>query len=88
VLWVRAEPISCATSWSKMDDHHGRKLPSVRVCPGDRLLAVVAISAPPLDLYYLVSGVLVQLLWVNWRMQPARRASAVSPSVATRTVNW
>jgi putative ABC transport system permease protein len=42
---------------------------------------------PRLDLYYLVSGVLV--LWLLGQLaawQPARRASAVSPSVATRTV--
>jgi putative ABC transport system permease protein len=42
---------------------------------------------PRLDLYYLVGGVLV--LWIIGQLaawQPARRASAVSPSVATRTV--
>jgi putative ABC transport system permease protein len=42
---------------------------------------------PRLDLYYLVGGVLA--LWVIGQLaawQPARRASAVSPSVATRTV--
>jgi putative ABC transport system permease protein len=42
---------------------------------------------PRLDLYYLVGGVLS--LWLIGQLaawQPARRASAVSPSVATRTV--
>jgi putative ABC transport system permease protein len=42
---------------------------------------------PRLDLYYLVGGVLV--LWSIGQLaawQPARRASAISPSVATRTV--
>lgn len=42
---------------------------------------------PRLDLYYLVGGVLA--LWGIGQLaawQPARRASAVSPSVATRTV--
>ena len=41
---------------------------------------------PRLDLYYLVGGVLV--LWLIGQLaawQPARRAAAVSPSVATRT---
>jgi putative ABC transport system permease protein len=42
---------------------------------------------PRLDLYYLVGGVLT--LWAIGQLaawQPARRASAISPSVATRTV--
>ena len=42
---------------------------------------------PRLDLYYLVGG--IPLLWTIGQLaawQPARRASAVSPSVATRTV--
>lgn len=42
---------------------------------------------PRLDLYYLVGGVLV--LWLIGQLaawQPARKASGVSPSVATRTV--
>lgn len=42
---------------------------------------------PRLDLYYLVGGVLA--LWGIGQLaawQPARRASAISPSVATRTV--
>ena len=42
---------------------------------------------PRLDLYYLVGGVLA--LWAIGQLaawQPARRASGVSPSVATRTV--
>jgi putative ABC transport system permease protein len=44
-------------------------------------------ALPRLDLYYLVGGVLA--LWVIGQLaawQPARRASAVPPSVATRTV--
>ena len=44
-------------------------------------------ALPRLDLYYLVGGILV--LWVIGQLavwQPARRASRVSPSVATRTV--
>ena len=47
----------------------------------------LAYSLPRLNLYYLVGGVLV--LWGIGQLaawQPARRASAVSPSVATRTV--
>jgi putative ABC transport system permease protein len=47
----------------------------------------VQYKLPRLDLYYLVGGVLV--LWAIGQLavwQPARRASAVSPSVATRTV--
>jgi putative ABC transport system permease protein len=42
---------------------------------------------PRLDLYYLVAG--VPVLWTIGQLsvwQPARRASTVSPSVATRTV--
>ena len=42
---------------------------------------------PRLDLYYLVGG--IPVLWTIGQLavwQPARRASAVSPSVATRTV--
>jgi putative ABC transport system permease protein len=44
-------------------------------------------ALPRLDLYYLVGGVL--LLWAIGQLaawQPARRAAAVPPSVATRTV--
>ncbi len=47
----------------------------------------VQYSLPRLDLYFLVGGVLV--LWSIGQiavLQPARRASRVSPSVATRTV--
>ena len=47
----------------------------------------VQYALPRLDLYYLVGGVL--LLWAIGQLaawQPARRAAAVSPSVATRTV--
>ncbi|HEY3786139.1 MAG TPA: FtsX-like permease family protein [Steroidobacteraceae bacterium] len=47
----------------------------------------VHYSLPRLDLYYLIGGVLA--LWAIGQVaawQPARRASAVSPSVATRTV--
>jgi putative ABC transport system permease protein len=42
---------------------------------------------PRLDLYYLVAGVLaIWLLGLAAVWQPARRAAAVSPAVATRTV--
>jgi putative ABC transport system permease protein len=44
-------------------------------------------ALPRLNLYYLVGGVL--LLWAIGQLaawQPARRAAAVPPSVATRTV--
>lgn len=44
-------------------------------------------ALPRLNLYYLVGGVL--LLWALGQLaawQPARRAAAISPSVATRTV--
>ena len=54
--------------------------PSATGCPASTQL-------PRLDLYYLVGGVLA--LWAIGQLaawQPARRASAVSPSVATRTV--
>lgn len=47
----------------------------------------IAYALPRLNLYYLVGGVL--LLWGIGQLaawQPARRAAAVSPSVATRTV--
>jgi putative ABC transport system permease protein len=47
----------------------------------------LAYALPRLNLYYLVGGVLV--LWAVGQLaawQPARRASAVPPSVATRTV--
>lgn len=47
----------------------------------------VKYQLPRLDLYYLVAGVVV--LWVIGLLsawQPARRAAAVSPAVATRTV--
>ena len=47
----------------------------------------VQYALPRLDLYYLVGGVL--MLWAIGQLaawQPARRAAAVSPSVATRTV--
>jgi putative ABC transport system permease protein len=47
----------------------------------------LAYQLPRLDLYYLTGGVLA--LWLIGQLaawQPARRASAVSPSVATRTV--
>jgi len=46
----------------------------------------VQYQLPRLDLYYLVGGVLA--LWFIGQLaawQPARRASTVSPSVATRT---
>jgi len=44
-------------------------------------------NLPRLDLYYLVGG--IPVLWTIGQLavwQPARKASAVSPSVATRTV--
>jgi len=42
---------------------------------------------PRLDLYFLVGGVLaVWILGLLAAWQPARRASAISPAVATRTV--
>jgi putative ABC transport system permease protein len=47
----------------------------------------VQYQLPRLDLYYLVGGVLA--LWLIGQLaawQPARKASTVSPSVATRTV--
>jgi len=47
----------------------------------------IQYSLPRLNLYFLVGGVL--LLWAVGQLaawQPARRAAAVSPSVATRTV--
>jgi putative ABC transport system permease protein len=47
----------------------------------------LAYALPRLNLYYLVGGVLV--LWATGQLaawQPARRAAAVPPSVATRTV--
>jgi putative ABC transport system permease protein len=47
----------------------------------------VQYHLPRLDLYYLVGGVLT--LWLIGQLaawQPARRAAAISPSVATRTV--
>jgi putative ABC transport system permease protein len=42
---------------------------------------------PKLDLYYLVGG--IPMLWIVGQLAawlPARRAAAVSPAVATRTV--
>ncbi|MGE0031322.1 MAG: ABC transporter permease [Steroidobacteraceae bacterium] len=47
----------------------------------------VEYELPRLDLYYLVGGVLgIWLIGLAASLQPARRASAISPAVATRTV--
>ena len=47
----------------------------------------VKYELPRLDLYYLVGGVLtIWLIGLVAALQPARRASAISPAVASRTV--
>ncbi|HUG02956.1 MAG TPA: FtsX-like permease family protein [Steroidobacteraceae bacterium] len=47
----------------------------------------IKYELPQLDLYYLVGGVLgIWLIGLAAALQPARRASAISPAVATRTV--
>jgi putative ABC transport system permease protein len=47
----------------------------------------IKYELPRLDLYYLVGGVLgIWIIGLAAALQPARRASAISPAVATRTV--
>ncbi len=47
----------------------------------------IKYELPRLDLYYLVGGVLtIWLIGLFSALQPARRASTISPAVATRTV--
>jgi putative ABC transport system permease protein len=47
----------------------------------------VEYELPRLDLYYMVGGVLgIWLIGLFAAWQPARRASAISPAVASRTV--
>ena len=47
----------------------------------------IKYELPRLDLYYLVGGALtIWLIGLVSALQPARRASAISPAVASRTV--
>ena len=61
--------------------------PNWRVALGIGYRISVEYELPRLDLYYLVGGMLcIWLIGLFAAWQPARRASAISPAVATRTV--
>ena len=79
---------SCGTSWSRT----GWSRPRAIVAGCGAALGIgywisVKYELPRLDLYYLVGGVLaIWLIGLAAALQPARRASAISPAVASRTV--